>query len=116
MRRRGAVLELTGPVGHFGENLFSATVVARGKPAPDLFLHAAQRLATQPDRCLVVEDSPAGIDAALAAGMTAIGFCGGSHCGLGHRARLREHGAALVIDKMRQLTTAMAELTRAPAR
>jgi HAD superfamily hydrolase (TIGR01509 family) len=109
-------LELTGLLGHFGENLFSAAMVARGKPAPDLFLYAAQRLATVPERCLVIEDSPAGIDAAVGAGMTAIGFCGGSHCGLEHGARLREHGAALVIDEMRQLTTAIAELTRISAR
>jgi len=47
--------------------------------------------------------------------MTAIGFCGGSPCGLGHRASLREHGAALVIDDMRLLPTSMAELARAPA-
>src|SRR5215467_7683103 len=91
-------------------------MVARGKPAPDLFLYATQRLAAVPDRCLVIEDSPAGIDAAIAAGMTAIGFCGGSHCGLGHGARLREHGAALVIDGMCQLANAMAKLTPAPAR
>jgi HAD superfamily hydrolase (TIGR01509 family) len=109
-------LELTGLLTHFGENLFSATMVTRGKPAPDLFLYAAQRLATAPDRCLVIEDSPAGIDAAVAAGMTAIGFCGASHCGLGHGARLREHGAALVIDGMCQLANAMAEFTPAPAR
>jgi HAD superfamily hydrolase (TIGR01509 family) len=49
-------------------------MVARGKPAPDLFLYGAQQLTTAPDRCLVIEDSPAGIDVALAAGMTAIGF------------------------------------------
>lgn len=55
-------LELTGLLEHFSENLFSATMVARGKPAPDLFLYAAQRLAAVPDRCLVIEDSPAGID------------------------------------------------------
>jgi HAD superfamily hydrolase (TIGR01509 family) len=109
-------LELTGLLGRFGENLFSATMVARGKPAPDLFLYTAQQLATMPERCLVVEDSPAGIDAALAAKMTAIGFCGGSHCRPGHELRLQEHGAALVIDDMRQLATAMAKLVRTPAR
>jgi HAD superfamily hydrolase (TIGR01509 family) len=109
-------LELTGLLWHFGENLFSATMVARGKPAPDLFLYAAQRLAAAPDRCLVIEDSPAGIDAACGAGMTAIGFCGGSHCGLEHGARLLQHGAALVIDDMRQLATALAKLTRIPTR
>jgi HAD superfamily hydrolase (TIGR01509 family) len=57
-------LELTGLLDRFGQNnLFSATMVARGKPAPDLFLYAAQQLATCPDHCLVIEDSPAGIDA-----------------------------------------------------
>jgi HAD superfamily hydrolase (TIGR01509 family) len=61
-------LELTGLLSRFGENLFSATMVSRGKPAPDLFLFAAQQLATLPERCLVIEDSPAGIDAAVAAG------------------------------------------------
>jgi beta-phosphoglucomutase-like phosphatase (HAD superfamily) len=70
-------------------------MVARGKPAPDLFLYAAQQLTTAPDRCLVIEDSPAGIDAARAAGMTAIGFSGGSHCGPEHGARLKKHGAPL---------------------
>ena len=104
-------LEITGLLGRFGEHLFSATMVARGKPAPDLFLYAAQRLATVPDRCLVIEDSPAGIDAALAAGMTAIGFSGGSHCGPEHGARLQKHGAALVMDDMLELATAMAKLT-----
>ena len=104
-------LEITGLLGRFGEHLFSATMVARGKPAPDLFLYAAQNLMTAPDRCLVIEDSPAGIDAALAAGMTAIGFVGGSHCGPAHGVRLQRHGAALIMDDMLELTTAMAKLT-----
>jgi|SRR5690348_3272308 HAD superfamily hydrolase (TIGR01509 family) len=101
-------LGLTGLLTRFGENLFSAAMVSRGKPAPDLFLYAAQQLATAPDRCLVIEDSPAGIDAALAAGMTAIGFCGGGHCGPEHRARLRARGAALVFAQMHELAAAMA--------
>ena len=104
-------LKITGILGRFGEHLFSATMVARGKPAPDLFLYAARNLTTAPDRCLVIEDSPAGIDAALAAGMTAIGFAGGSHCGPEHGARLQKHGAALVIHDMLELATAMAKLT-----
>ncbi len=104
-------LEITGLLERFGERLFSATMVARGKPAPDLFLYAAQHLITAPDRCLVIEDSPAGIDAALAAGMTAIGFSGGSHCGPEHGVRLQRHGAALVMDDMLQLATAIAKLT-----
>jgi hypothetical protein len=68
-------LEITGLLRRFGEYLFTATMVARGKPAPDLFLYAAQQVATAPARCLV-EDSPAGIEAALAAGLTPIGFSG----------------------------------------
>jgi HAD superfamily hydrolase (TIGR01509 family) len=103
-------LEITGLLGRFGEHLFSATMVARGKPAPDLFLYAAQNLMTAPDQCLVIEDSPAGIDAALAAGMTAIGFSGGSHCGPEHGVRLQRHGAALVMDDMHELAAAMAKL------
>jgi HAD superfamily hydrolase (TIGR01509 family) len=105
-------LELTGLLARFGEDLFSATMVARGKPAPDLFLYAAQQLATAPKRCLVIEDSPLGIEAAIAAGMTAIGFCGGSHCGPEHGDRLLSRGAALVIADMRELSTAMAKLVR----
>lgn len=99
-------LELTGILDRFGQsNLFSAAMVARGKPAPDLFLYAAQRLGAPPNRCVVVEDSPAGIEAACAAGMNAIGFCGGSHCGPEHGSRLQARGAALVIADMNKLVT-----------
>jgi beta-phosphoglucomutase-like phosphatase (HAD superfamily) len=104
-------LELTGLLNRFGQNsLFSAAMVARGKPAPDLFLYAAQRLGAPPGRCLVVEDSQAGIEAACVAGMTAIGFCGGSHCGPEHGSRLQARGAALVIDDMHKLVTAVSKL------
>jgi HAD superfamily hydrolase (TIGR01509 family) len=103
-------LQLTGLLARFGGNLFSSTMVARGKPAPNLFLYAARRLATEPVRCLVIEDSVPGIEAATAAGMTAIGFCGGSHCGPEHGARLLARGAALVIADMRELRAAMAKL------
>jgi HAD superfamily hydrolase (TIGR01509 family) len=103
-------LELTGLLTCFSENLFSATMVARGKPAPDLFLYAAEQLRAAPSRCLVIEDSPAGIDAAIAAGMTAIGFSGGSHCGPTHAARLQASGAKLVTANMRELSDALARL------
>lgn len=65
---------------HFAPNqIFSAQHVVKGKPAPDLFLHAAQQMGYKPQNCIVIEDSPAGIEAALAASMAVIGFLGGSH-------------------------------------
>jgi len=69
----------TGLRDRFGGRIFSSTdpEVARGKPAPDLFLHAAARMDIAPARCAVIEDSPFGVAAALAAGMTAFGFAGG---------------------------------------
>ncbi|MFE5515600.1 HAD family hydrolase [Streptomyces sp. NPDC056529] len=56
------------------ENVFSSEDVGRGKPAPDLFLHAAARMGVEPGRCVVVEDSRLGVQAALAAGMDVYGF------------------------------------------
>jgi HAD superfamily hydrolase (TIGR01509 family) len=67
-------LGYTGLWDRFGGRVFSAQDVARGKPAPDLFLHAAASLGADPRRCAVVEDSPAGVTAANAAGMTSFGF------------------------------------------
>lgn len=67
-------LETTGLLVHFDGRIFSAEDVTRGKPAPDLFLHAARALGARPERCAVIEDSPLGVEAANAAGMTAFGF------------------------------------------
>lgn len=72
------------------------------------------RMGATPERCIVVEDSTAGIEAAFAAGMAAIGFCGGSHCRPGHGDRLRERGAGLVIAGMRELAPAIHRLSRSP--
>ena len=87
----------------FAPHIFSATQVARGKPAPDLFLFAARQMGVPPSRCLVVEDSAAGVTGARAAGMTVLGFTGASHCGPGHGTALAQAGAAAVFDDMRRL-------------
>ena len=67
----------TGLLRRFEGRLFSATEVARGKPAPDLFLHAAETLRTAPERCAVVEDSAYGVQAARSAGMHVFAYAGG---------------------------------------
>ncbi|HSV40533.1 MAG TPA: HAD family hydrolase, partial [Nocardioidaceae bacterium] len=67
-------LGIAGLMSRFAGTLFSATDVPHGKPAPDLFLHAAQRMHTEPGRCAVVEDSVYGVQAAVTAGMTAFGY------------------------------------------
>ncbi|QLF71150.1 HAD family hydrolase [Peteryoungia desertarenae] len=72
-------LSVTGLLAHFSPHIFSATMVENGKPAPDLFLHAASSMGIEPKNCMVVEDSPAGISAAKAAGMKVLAFTGGSH-------------------------------------
>lgn len=77
--RVARTLELLGLAGRFGANVFTASQVARGKPAPDLFLFAADRMGVAPQRSLVIEDSPPGIAAGLAAGMTVLEYRGGAH-------------------------------------
>lgn len=72
-------LGLTGLWDRFEGRIFSATEVSRGKPFPDLFLHAALRMNRQPFECTVVEDSLPGIQAARAAGMRAMAYVGASH-------------------------------------
>lgn len=78
-------------------HVYSASQVARGKPHPDLFLHAASRLTVDPAKVIVLEDSEAGIRAAVAAGMVPIGFLGGSHIGADHEARLLSAGARYIV-------------------
>jgi HAD superfamily hydrolase (TIGR01509 family) len=67
-------LGMTGLYDRFEGRIFSASEVANGKPAPDLFLHAATRMGVEPQDCVVVEDSPAGVAAGAAAGMRVLGF------------------------------------------
>lgn len=90
-------------------HIFSAAQVARGKPAPDLFLFAASEMKVSPERCLVIEDSVAGVTGAATAGMTVFGFCGGSHCRPGHSETLRAAGAHSTFADMRQLPALVGE-------
>lgn len=82
-RRIEGSLRRAGLWGHFnderGGRVFSATQVKAGKPAPDLFLFAAAQMGVAPERCLVIEDSLPGVQAAVAAGMRCLGFTGGGH-------------------------------------
>ncbi|MFI7131911.1 HAD family hydrolase [Nonomuraea sp. NPDC050153] len=87
-------LELTGLAGRFDGRVFSAEDVARGKPEPDLFLHAAATMGVDPERCVVVEDSPFGVTAAMRAGMRCLAFAGG----LIPTVRLAGLGATLFHD------------------
>lgn len=96
LERIGHSLAVTGLADHFGDAIFSSSMVARGKPAPDIFLYAAREMGFDPASCVVIEDSYFGVQGAVAAGMTAIGFTGGSHTYPGHAERLFASGAAAV--------------------
>ena len=94
-------LALTGLAAHFDGRLYTSQMVERGKPAPDLFLYAAERMQADPRRTLVIEDSVSGIEAGKAAGMTVWGFVGGSHYrSRDGKAMLREAGADRVFGRM----------------
>ena len=82
----------------FGSHVYSGDMVARGKPDPDIFLFAADKLGVDPSDCLVIEDSAGGVRGAVAAGMTAIGLCAASHIRDGHGLKLREAGAVHLAD------------------
>ncbi len=103
-------LETTDLVRFFEPHLFSASDVMRGKPAPDLFLLAAQRMGVNPADCIVVEDSPVGVSAAAAAGMRPIGFVGGTHANAHLGEQLLAAGAYRVIADMRALKGTVIEL------
>lgn len=102
-QRMRVSLGSTGLYERLTPNIFSASQVTNGKPAPDLFLFAAREMGVPPERCVVIEDSLAGIAGARAAGMTVFGFCGGSHCGADHAETLRQAGANLTFADMHQL-------------
>jgi len=91
-------LRKTGLWDLFAPHIYSADHVTHAKPAPDLFLHAANALGVDPSECLVIEDSVNGVKAALAANMRVWGFAGGGHMDDAGRARLTAAGAERIVD------------------
>lgn len=103
MARIRSALATAGLLNLLDGYLFGANLVPRPKPAPDLFLYAAKSMGAHPSKCLVIEDSEAGIQAATAAGMRVAGFHGGGHCYPGYEARLLSSGASVTFNKMSEL-------------
>ncbi|AOK53763.1 HAD family hydrolase [Burkholderia stagnalis] len=100
--KRAALTEI------FGERVFSAEQVARPKPYPDVYLHAASTLGVAPARCIVVEDSVSGLNAARAAGMKTIAFVGASHIPDNYADALRAMGITRIMRHMDELPSLVA--------
>jgi beta-phosphoglucomutase-like phosphatase (HAD superfamily) len=94
---------------HFGDHIYSGrSHVDRGKPAPDLYLHAAGAIGVPIERVAIVEDSPVGVTGAVASGGFVIGLTAGSHCLDGHAERLRERGAHAIADTFEEVAALLA--------
>lgn len=93
----------------FGDHIYSGREhVERGKPAPDLYLHAAAALGVGIEHCAIIEDSPVGVTGAVASGAFVVGLCAGTHCGAGHGDRLAALGASVVAHDFTALAAAIA--------
>jgi HAD superfamily hydrolase (TIGR01509 family) len=103
-------LRKVGLWDRFAPHIYSADHVRHAKPAPDLFLHAADKLAVAPDRCLVIEDSIMGITAARAAGMRVWGFVGGSHNDQRSGPRLLDAGVERIVTHWAEAASLFASL------
>jgi HAD superfamily hydrolase (TIGR01509 family) len=101
-------LQHTGLHDYFAPHIYSGEQVTNGKPAPDLFVFAAEKLGIEPENCLVIEDSSNGVLAGLAAGMTVWGFVGGGHSHDGHAEQLKSAGAHKVVDSHADLSALLA--------
>jgi len=102
-------LRHTGLHDLFAPNVFSTENVENGKPAPDLFLLAAQKMGMPPSSAIVVEDSVNGVAAGKAAGMKVIGFVAGGHCREDHGSMLKARGADVIVGSFSTLAAAIAE-------
>lgn len=113
--RLALCLEVLGMEALFADRVFSASLVARGKPHPDIFLHAAAAIGVPPDQCIVIEDSASGVIAARAAGATVIGLLAAGHIREGHAAVLNEAGAHYLVDNFMDAETVVGDLLRTEA-
>lgn len=100
-------LKLTGLHRHFHPHIYSSDYVSSGKPAPDLFLHTAQKIGKDPGECIVIEDSENGVQAGRAAGMKVWGFTGGGHADRELATRLRDAGAHEVFGSFAEVQSAL---------
>jgi HAD superfamily hydrolase (TIGR01509 family) len=99
-------LEHIGLSDIFGENLYSGREhVERGKPAPDLYLYAADKLGVAIGDCAIIEDSPVGATGAVASGGHVVGLCAGNHCAPDHAERLCAIGVAAVASSFDEVAT-----------
>ena len=103
-------LERTGLHALLAPHIYSADLVEHGKPAPDIFHHAARQLGVPAERCLVLEDSKNGVAAGVAAGMTVWGFTGGGHCFAGYSKKLIAAGAHAVKEDFASFIAALETL------
>ena len=111
-QRVANTLETLGLADYFGAAVFTASQVAHGKPAPDLFLFAAREMSARPERCLVIEDSAAGVEAGLAAGMRVWRYVGGSHIADAAGVRHETPAEVAVFDNWDQLYLMAPELSK----
>jgi HAD superfamily hydrolase (TIGR01509 family) len=105
VERLAVCLETLGIASDFCGRIFSSEMVQRGKPHPDIFLHAAAQLGVEPSSCFVIEDSASGVRGGVAAGMTVVGLCAASHIREGHADRLAEAGATHVAGSWDEVST-----------
>jgi len=108
-------LDIAGLLPRVDPHVFSASQVARGKPAPDVFLYAASQMGADPADCLVIEDSVFGVTAARRAGMRVVGFVGASHADAGLPQRLQAAGAGRIFETMAEITAWLAADALPPA-
>ena len=93
-----------------GGCIFTAEMVGKPKPAPDVYLRAIAALETPAARCLAIEDSEAGVRSAVAAAVPVVGFVGASHIPTGHAAHLRKLGAVEILERMSDLPSLVQRL------